>query len=100
MKKEHRHSSEKILDVLVQPRASRNEILGFQDKFLRIRVMAPPNEGQANHLLREVLAEALGVSVTRVEILSGHKARRKRIRGMAVPPGNLEKLEKIQQTKH
>jgi len=35
-----------------------------------------------------------------VEILSGHKARRKRIRVMDVPPGNLENLEKIQQTKH
>ena len=98
--KKDRHSSEKLLDVWVLPRASRNEILGFQDKFLRIRVMAPPREGEANHLLREVLAEALGVSVSRVEILSGHKARRKRIRVMDVPPGNLENLEKIQQTKH
>jgi uncharacterized protein len=100
MKKDHRHSSEKILDVWVQPRASRNEILGFQDKFLRIRVMAPPSEGEANHLLREILAEALGVSVSRVEILSGHKARRKRVRILDVPPGNLEKLEKIQPAKH
>ena len=100
MKKDRRQSSEKILNVWVQPRASRNEILGFQDEYLRIRVMAPPKEGEANHLLREVLAEALGVSVSRVEILSGHKARRKRIRVMDVPPGNLEKLEKIQQMKH
>jgi len=99
MKKDRRPSSEKILDVWVQPRASCNEVLGFQDKFLRIRVTAPPSEGEANHLLREVLAEALGVPVSRVEILSGHKGRRKRIRIMDAPPGSLEKLEKIQPAK-
>ena len=100
MKKNHRQSSEKILNVWVQPRASRNQILGFQDECLRIRVMAPANEGKANHLLREVLAEAVGVPVSRVEILSGHKARRKQIRVTGMPPGNLEKLEKIQEKKH
>jgi uncharacterized protein (TIGR00251 family) len=100
MKKDHHQSSEKILNVWVQPRASRNEVIGFQDGYFRIRVMAPPSEGQANDLLREIIAEALGISVSRVEILSGHKARRKRIRVMDVPPGNLENLEKIQQTKH
>ena len=100
MKKDQPQSSEKILDVWLQPRASGNEIVGFQDGYLRIRVMAPPREGEANRLLREVLAKALGVSVSRVEILSGRKARRKRIRLMDVPPGNLERLEKISQNKH
>ncbi len=90
---------ETILNVWVQPRASRNEILGFQDEYLRVRVIAPPAEGRANHLLREVLADALGISLSRVEILSGHNARRKRIRIIDVPPGNLEKLEKIRQKK-
>ncbi len=100
MKKDHPQASEKILHVWVQPRASRNEVIGFQGGYLRIRVTAPPSEGQANRLLREIISEALGISVSRVEILSGHKARRKRIRVMDVPPGNLEKLEKIQPTEH
>ena len=99
MKKDPCQSSETILNVWVQPRASRNEISGFQDEYLRIRVIAPPSEGKANHLLREVLAEALGISVSRVEILSGHNAMRKRIRVIDVPPGNLENLGKNQQKK-
>lgn len=92
MKRAPHPIAEKILDVWVQPRASRNEILGFQEQYLRIRVTAPPSEGEANQLLREVLADALGISMSRVEILSGHKARRKRVRVIDVPPANLEKL--------
>ena len=80
MKKESNGVSEKILYLWVQPRASRNEILGYRDKLLRVRVTAAPAEGEANRLCREVLAEALEIPLSRVEILSGHRARRKRVR--------------------
>ena len=80
MKKENNRVSKKILDLWVQPRASRNEILGYRDKWLRVRVTAAPTEGEANRLCREVLAEALEIPPSRVEILSGHRARRKRVR--------------------
>ncbi len=79
MKKQDSTPAERIVEVWVQPRASRNEICGYRDESLRIRVTAAPVEGAANRLCREVLAEALGVSPSEVEILSGHKARRKRI---------------------
>jgi hypothetical protein len=85
---------ERILEVWVQPRASRNEILGYRDHVLRLRVTAPPVEGEANHLVQRVLAEALGVAPSRVEILKGEKGRRKRVRVTEVPLSNLERLEK------
>jgi uncharacterized protein (TIGR00251 family) len=80
VKKENTRVSEKVLDLWVQPRASRNEILGYRDELLRVRVTAAPTEGEANRLCREVLAEALEIPPSRVEILSGHRARRKRVR--------------------
>lgn len=94
MKKGYRPASERILDVWVQPRASHNGILGFRDEYLRVRVTAPPHGGEANHLLREILAEALKISISRVEIVSGHRARRKRVRVMDVAPDNFEALGK------
>ncbi len=90
MKKDQR--AESILHVWLQPRASRDEILGFREEWLRIRVKAPPSDGEANQNLREVLARALDVPVTQVEILSGHKSRRKRIRLIDVPREKLAKL--------
>jgi hypothetical protein len=98
MKQNRAPETEKVLEVWVQPRASRNQILGFQDKYLRIRLTAPPHGGEANRLLREILAKALGISIYGVEILSGHKSRRKRIRVMGAPPGSLEDLEKLQRS--
>ena len=80
MKKEGNPIGEKILDLWVQPRASRNEILGYRNELLRVRVTATPTEGEANRLCREGLAEALRIPPSRVEILSGHRARRKRVR--------------------
>jgi uncharacterized protein (TIGR00251 family) len=94
MNKNHRQEKERIFSVWLQPRASQNQISGFREEFLRIRVTAPPSGGKANDLLRELLAEALGVSICKVEILSGHKARRKRVRVMGVSPANLNKLGK------
>ena len=94
MKDKHTSSTEKILNIYVQPRASRNEILGYQDEFLRIRVVAAPTDGEANRLCQEILAKSLGTSPSRIEILSGHKARRKRLRVSGVDAVLWQKFEK------
>ena len=94
MKKRNNSLTEKILNVYVQPRASRNEILGYRNEFLRIRVAAAPTDGEANRLCREILAKALGTSPSCVEMLSGHKARRKRLRVSGVDAILWQKLEK------
>ncbi len=92
MKKIKDERAETILHVWLQPRAHRDEILGFREEWLRIRVKAPPSEGEANRNLREVLARTLDVPLTQVEIVSGHKARRKRVRLINVPGEKLAKL--------
>jgi uncharacterized protein (TIGR00251 family) len=94
VKKESNRVAEKILDLWVQPRASRNEILGYRDELLRVRVTAAPTEGEANRLCREVLAEALEIPPSRVEILSGHRARRKRVRVEGVEAARWQTLGK------
>jgi len=94
MRKDASPATERILDIWVQPRACRNEVLISHDKYLRVRVIAAPTAGRANQLCRKILAEALGVPVSRVEILSGHKARRKRVRIIGGDSGRWERLEK------
>ncbi|MCL5959060.1 MAG: DUF167 domain-containing protein [Chloroflexi bacterium] len=65
------------LQVRVQPGASKNEVVGFQDDVLRIKLTAPPVEGKANKALIALLAEILRVSKSSVEIMSGQSARQK-----------------------
>lgn len=69
-----------ILNLHIQPRASKNQVCGLQDNALKIRLTSPPVDGAANKLCREFLAELLDVPKSAVEILSGETSRHKRVR--------------------
>lgn len=68
-----------ILNILVQPRSSRDQILGVQDNHLKIALTAPPVEGEANRACVQFIAELLDINRSKITILSGHKSRKKRI---------------------
>jgi uncharacterized protein (TIGR00251 family) len=63
----------------VVPNAKRSEVSGVHDGALRIRLAAPPIEGRANDALLAWLAEELGLPKRGLELLSGHKGRRKQV---------------------
>ena len=65
--------------VRVQPRASRDEIVGVHGDALRVRLTAPPVEGAANEALVTLIAEALGVPRRAVRIVSGSGSRSKTV---------------------
>ena len=65
--------------VHVQPRAARNRLQGMHDDALKISLTAPPVEGAANRLCRDFLAQLLGLPRALVEVVGGHKSRRKTI---------------------
>ena len=66
--------------VLVQPRASRDELVGIHDGCLKIKVTSPPAENQANKKVCEFLSKLIGVGKSKVEIIEGQKARVKKVR--------------------
>ena len=65
------------LDVYVQPRASRSEIVGEHDGALRVRLAAPPVDNAANDALVALLAKALGVPKRDIRVVTGATSRRK-----------------------
>jgi len=68
------------LAVRVTPRASRNEIVEIlNDSTIKIRIAAPPVDGEANEVLIEFLADILGVSKSRLDIVAGVSGRDKLI---------------------
>jgi|SRR5579863_762880 len=68
-----------VVAVRVQPRASRDEIIGEMDGALRIRLQAPAVEDRANEALVEFLARLLKTPKSAVRILSGDRSRSKRL---------------------
>ncbi len=82
------------LKVRVTPRASRNEIEGWDCEVLRVRVTAPPADGQANEACRELLAKALGVARGRVILAQGARSREKVFEIQDADPQMQEKLSR------
>ncbi len=69
-----------ILRLRVQPKASRDEIVGVQGGLLKVTITATPVDGNANRHLTAVLARAFGVAKSRVTLETGASSREKRFR--------------------
>ena len=65
------------LKVRVLPKASRNQVDGYEDGTLKLRVTAPPTGGQANAGVIALLAKTLGVSKSKLKIIRGQSSRNK-----------------------
>ncbi|MBN4065002.1 DUF167 domain-containing protein [Dehalococcoides mccartyi] len=66
------------ITVRLQPRASRDEVVGFNEQgVLRVRVKAPPVDGAANLALVQLLAKTLGVPKANVSLITGATSRNK-----------------------
>ena len=69
--------SEARLAVMVQPNARRNEIKGFREGILYLKIAAPPTEGKANRELVTYLSEILGVAKSLISVEKGQKVKKK-----------------------
>jgi uncharacterized protein (TIGR00251 family) len=67
------------LQVRVIPNASRDEVVGWQDAVLKVKVQAVAEDGKANRAVCALLAREFGCGKREVVILGGEKARLKRI---------------------
>ncbi|TYO96358.1 hypothetical protein EDC39_11464 [Geothermobacter ehrlichii] len=68
-----------VLKLLVQPRASRNRIVGLQGEELKVALTSPPVDGAANRLCIRFFAKMFGLPRSGIEILSGETSRHKRL---------------------
>jgi uncharacterized protein (TIGR00251 family) len=83
-------------EIQVTPHASRAEITGWQDGTLKLKVTAQPVEGAANLACVKLLAEALELRKSQLEILAGEKSRKKVVLVKDISKKELE--EKINNT--
>jgi uncharacterized protein len=67
------------LSVKVTPNASCNEIVGFKQGILYLKIAAPPDKGKANKELVAFLADNLGIKKSALLIVKGQTSRHKTI---------------------
>jgi uncharacterized protein (TIGR00251 family) len=65
------------LRVRVTPRGSKEEVIGWREDVLAVKLTAPPVEGAANKACVDFLAKVLGVKRSQVALVSGEKSRDK-----------------------
>ncbi len=78
-----------FLDLHAVPGSRREGVAGVHGGALKVTVRAPAEKGRANAALVRVIAGALGVAPSGVEVVSGHTSRRKRVRVEGVTAADL-----------
>jgi uncharacterized protein (TIGR00251 family) len=84
-----------ILKVYLQPKSSKNEIVGPYRDGIKVKVTAPPTEGKANNVLIRFLAKELSISPSRIEILKGLHSREKTLKILGMVNQELRKKVQI-----
>ena len=68
-----------VINIYVQPRSSRNRVIGLHGNALKIAIQAPPVDDAANRMCIDFLSKWLRLPRSAIEILGGHTSRTKRI---------------------
>ncbi|VFS84405.1 Uncharacterised ACR, YggU family COG1872 [Raoultella terrigena] len=69
-----------VLRLYIQPKASRDSIVGLHGDELKVAITAPPVDGQANAHLIKFLAKQFRVAKSQVLLEKGELGRHKQIK--------------------
>lgn len=67
------------LKLYIQPKASRDQLIGIHGEEFKIAITAPPVDGKANAHLKKYLAKQFKVAKGQVDIVKGEQGRHKQI---------------------
>jgi len=80
-----------LLRLRIQPRASRDEIVGLHGEDLKVRISAPPVDSAANDSLIKYLSKQLDMPKSKVQLVKGQTSRNKTILLTETQPKDLPK---------
>jgi uncharacterized protein (TIGR00251 family) len=75
-----REEDDVLLRLYIQPKASRDKIIGLHGEELKIAITAPPVDGKANAHLTKYLSKQFKVAKGLVKIEKGELGRHKQVR--------------------
>ncbi|ENV1395344.1 hypothetical protein GJ26_13190 [Vibrio cholerae] len=75
-----REGDDLLLRLYIQPKASRDSIVGLHGEELKVAITAPPIDGKANTHLSKYLAKLCKVAKGSVVIEKGELGRHKQVR--------------------
>lgn len=67
------------LQLYIQPKASRDQVVGLHCDAIKLAITAPPVDGKANAHVLKLLAQWFGVAKNQVELQRGELSRHKQL---------------------
>lgn len=68
-----------LLNIILQPKAGKDQIIGLYGDELKITITAPPIDGKANTHLLKFLSKQFKVAKTQIELRKGELSRHKQV---------------------
>lgn len=68
-----------ILQLCIQPKASRDCVVGIHNDRIKMQITAPPTDGKANQHLLSYLAKCFAVPRTKILLLKGENSKHKTV---------------------
>ena len=68
-----------LINVYVQPRASRTGLIGMHDGCLKLAISSPPVDDKANKSVVSFLSDFFQIPFREIRLCSGKKSRRKQL---------------------
>jgi len=69
-----------FIGLKVTPNASNNQIIGWKEDLLCLRIRGAPEKGRVNNELIAFFANVLDIAKSQIELVSGHTSRLKRLK--------------------
>ncbi|WP_374077376.1 DUF167 domain-containing protein [Bdellovibrio bacteriovorus] len=83
------------LHLFIQPKSSKNEVVGPHNGELKIKITAPPIDGRANEGLIEFLSDYFDIPKRNVVLVKGETGRHKTVDLLGVEEARAKELLKI-----
>ncbi|NGX63033.1 MAG: hypothetical protein KR126chlam6_00439 [Candidatus Anoxychlamydiales bacterium] len=81
-----------IIKVKITPNSRANQVIGFEQDTLKIKIKAPAEKGKANKELISFLAKKLKIAKSSITILTGQTSRLKKLKIESVSIKNFTQL--------
>ena len=88
------HPNGSTLRIRLLPRSSRNELVVPEERWIKIKVTAPPVDSAANKALIKLLTDIFNIGKGRVRILKGETSRSKTVLIQGLKPNAVLKVLK------
>jgi len=68
-----------VVDIFVQPRASKTMVSGIHNNALKVKLTSPPVDGEANKALIKFISKLFKVPKSTITIIRGETSRAKQV---------------------